>query len=313
MKRKEIVKVIVFISAILINLANVKAQDKIHKTDSTVVDAKIIEIGVSEIKYNKFNNQNGPIYIINKSKVAYIVYQNGEKEIYKNEIKTTEPIINNTVKLDSLELIEQMWGVKFENTTVKEGGVMIVKLESNSIIKQNTNLKKLYIFYMNNGKKIRIKNTSELARAIFDSYNSGISKINLSASKHSKLAYFTYDPLGLDISGISKFYNADANSKILSKEESKKAGGIVANVYKKGYNWAPQGFCSGLVFGVAGVVIVGGIAMIPPSAPNAPPNVDSKAWKNAYRSKIRNKRMLTGLISSVIASVLVIAAFSSNN
>lgn len=57
-------------------------QDKIHKTDNSVIEAKVLEINKSEIKYKKFSNQNGPSYIIPVTDVAMIVYENGEKEVF---------------------------------------------------------------------------------------------------------------------------------------------------------------------------------------------------------------------------------------
>lgn len=58
------------------------AQDKIYKTNSTIIEAKVQEVGDAEIKYKKFSNLNGPIYNIKKEDVSMIVYENGEKEVY---------------------------------------------------------------------------------------------------------------------------------------------------------------------------------------------------------------------------------------
>lgn len=67
------------------------AQDKIYKTDSTVVEAKVMEISDAEIKYKKFSNQNGPSYIIKIKDVWKIVYQNGDKEVY-NQLRTKQEV-----------------------------------------------------------------------------------------------------------------------------------------------------------------------------------------------------------------------------
>lgn len=58
------------------------AQDKIYKTDKTVIEAKVTEINTVEIKYKKFSNLNGPAYIIPIKEVSAIEYENGEKETY---------------------------------------------------------------------------------------------------------------------------------------------------------------------------------------------------------------------------------------
>jgi tetratricopeptide (TPR) repeat protein len=59
-------------------------QDKIIKTDSTIIQAKVQEISDAEIKYKKFSNLSGPIYTVKKENVWKIVYENGEQETYNS-------------------------------------------------------------------------------------------------------------------------------------------------------------------------------------------------------------------------------------
>jgi len=73
-------------------------QDKIYKTDNTVIEAKVVEINKSEIKYKKFSNQNGPAYIIPKKEVSKIVYENGEKEVYNQVPANTQPTSQLTTR-----------------------------------------------------------------------------------------------------------------------------------------------------------------------------------------------------------------------
>ena len=73
-------------------------QDKIYKTDNTVIEAKVLEINKSEIKYKKFSNQNGPAYIIPKKEVSKIVYENGEKEAYNQAQANNQPAANTSAK-----------------------------------------------------------------------------------------------------------------------------------------------------------------------------------------------------------------------
>jgi hypothetical protein len=297
-----------------------KAQDKIHKTDSTIIETKVLEIGNTEIKYKKFSNQNGPTYTISKTEVQMIVYENGEKEIFNTESNKAN-LSAEIVKKDSLQCIEDMWGVKLENTTENGGGVKIIKLESNSIFKQGISLgirgtlltNKLTICYVNNGGKVRVKNTAELARVIFESYKQGISKINLVSERNTKLSYLTYDPKGIDITGISKYQGAETSSKKLGITESKNAGRTVSGIYHPGQMWAMQGFCSGMVFGLAGIGIIAFAAILPPNTPKVPPNVDANAWSNGYRSRINKKRLISGILGSLAGAALVIGAFSSAN
>ena len=58
----------------------VSAQDVIVKKDQSTVMSKVLEITSTEIKYKKWNNQDGPTYSINRSEVVNINYENGEVE-----------------------------------------------------------------------------------------------------------------------------------------------------------------------------------------------------------------------------------------
>ena len=58
------------------------AQDNIILKNGEEINTKIIEINESNVKYKKYNNQDGPLYTISKDKIFLIKYSNGEKEIH---------------------------------------------------------------------------------------------------------------------------------------------------------------------------------------------------------------------------------------
>ena len=60
------------------------AQDLIVKKDGSVIQAKVIKIGTSEVEYKKWSNQDGPQYSIAISDILAINYKNGEKETFDN-------------------------------------------------------------------------------------------------------------------------------------------------------------------------------------------------------------------------------------
>ncbi|MBC7861847.1 MAG: hypothetical protein IAF38_02660 [Bacteroidia bacterium] len=59
-----------------------KAQDTIYMKNGDKLNAKILEVGVYEIKYKKTQNIDGPTYTSLKNEVALIEYKNGFKEVY---------------------------------------------------------------------------------------------------------------------------------------------------------------------------------------------------------------------------------------
>lgn len=58
------------------------SQDIIIKRTGDDIEAKVTEVGQSEIKYRKFDNQEGPVYSIPVSEVAAIRYENGTNDVF---------------------------------------------------------------------------------------------------------------------------------------------------------------------------------------------------------------------------------------
>lgn len=53
------------------------SQDTIRFINKTSQAVKVHEIGIAEIKYNRLDNLEGPLYIANKSEIEYIKFANG--------------------------------------------------------------------------------------------------------------------------------------------------------------------------------------------------------------------------------------------
>lgn len=68
------------------------AQDIITKNDGTDIQAKVMEVGQSQISYKKYSNPNGPTYTLSLSDIIMITYENGEREMYNT---------NTTIKIKS--------------------------------------------------------------------------------------------------------------------------------------------------------------------------------------------------------------------
>ena len=55
----------------------VYSQDTIQFLNKTTQAVKVNEVGIDEIKYHRFDNLEGPIYIAHKNEIRYIKYSNG--------------------------------------------------------------------------------------------------------------------------------------------------------------------------------------------------------------------------------------------
>lgn len=68
---------------------NVQKQEgectEIIKRNGDIIEAQILEVGVSEIKYKKCSNLEGPTYSILKSTVFMLKYKNGDKDVFNEE------------------------------------------------------------------------------------------------------------------------------------------------------------------------------------------------------------------------------------
>ena len=65
----------------------VSAQDVIITNDSRKIDAKIIEVSQTEVKYKEKNNPNGPTFVLNTKDINSIIYANGSVSTF-NQTQT---------------------------------------------------------------------------------------------------------------------------------------------------------------------------------------------------------------------------------
>jgi len=67
------------------------SQDIIMLRTGDEIKAIVSEVDINQIKYKNFENPNGPQYVIEKSKVFFIKYQNGTKDVFnQNTAKSVE-------------------------------------------------------------------------------------------------------------------------------------------------------------------------------------------------------------------------------
>lgn len=69
----------------------IMAQDIITKKNAEEIEAVVELIGEETITYKLYSNPNGPSYVIRKSEVLFIKYQNGTKEVF-NTSSATAPV-----------------------------------------------------------------------------------------------------------------------------------------------------------------------------------------------------------------------------
>lgn len=127
-------KKIVFNLILLFTVNVAFAQDTITKRNAEKIVAKILEIGTTEIKFKKFDNQEGPLYIVNKSEIKMIVYANGMKELFedKEAIKVQPATDDYVVKKPESNKIDMWSAGKYRqgNRMLNEREAQYILLES---------------------------------------------------------------------------------------------------------------------------------------------------------------------------------------
>lgn len=81
-------RILILVSLLTIVLPG-RAQDIIVRCDGSVVQAKILEVSSSEIKYKRYSNPDGPLFTLKSSEILSINYENGEVDRYNTSEKET--------------------------------------------------------------------------------------------------------------------------------------------------------------------------------------------------------------------------------
>ena len=82
---KYIFRKAILCMATLLTISSVFAQDIIVTTDARKIEAKILEVSLTEIKYKEIDNLDGPTFILGTNNINSIIYANGKVAVYVQE------------------------------------------------------------------------------------------------------------------------------------------------------------------------------------------------------------------------------------
>lgn len=102
---------IVSIVALLLSIS-AYAQDIIVTTSAQKIEAKIVEVTKSEIRYKEKDYLDGPTFVINADEISSIIYANGKVVLYGQPVAKEEPV--TTVVDESLADILLLSGQTIE-------------------------------------------------------------------------------------------------------------------------------------------------------------------------------------------------------
>lgn len=93
------------------------SQDKIRTQSGEIISARVLEINKDDIKYKKFSNPDGPVYVLQKLEISSIIYQNGETEIFNNDRITNVDERSTDAAVDP-EVVELFYSMAARNKRV---------------------------------------------------------------------------------------------------------------------------------------------------------------------------------------------------
>ncbi len=109
-----------FLAVCLFFSSMVFCQDQIVKRNGQVIKAKVIEIGIAEIKYKMPDNDNGPVYVLDKNLVNKIIYGDGRTDNFITDLKDTANYTGQSRKAIKIDFLAPLLGYSafsFEKST----------------------------------------------------------------------------------------------------------------------------------------------------------------------------------------------------
>lgn len=168
---KKIITLLLFVACTTI----LCAQDIIITKDSKRIEAKIIEVTPTIVKYKKWNYQDGPDILEAKSNIAAIMWGNGEVEAFNIEevVETTKEEEKQDVVVKEESKIEKEESVAIVKE-VADKNMVIAKTENNNYVVGTGSLSLVRLEngdYMCDGKLITHENIREFyANNCYDAY-----------------------------------------------------------------------------------------------------------------------------------------------
>ena len=143
-------KKLTLIACALIAVASLMAQDIIVTKDAQKIEAKILEVSKTEIKYKEKDNLNGPTFILDTKEISSIIYSNGKVVVYNQEASV---LVNKESEEKPAQLSKQIEAQQIAAApTVDEKTIEILLLSGNTIVAQLVEMKPNYVSCVLNGK-----------------------------------------------------------------------------------------------------------------------------------------------------------------
>jgi hypothetical protein len=103
-------KYLLLFTMAIISCLVVASQDRIYRMNGKVIEVKVIEIGSGEVKYREYNNQEGPIYVLETDRIKKIVFEDGKEQKFEDNLKDPERYAGQRKKAMKLNFLSVLYG-----------------------------------------------------------------------------------------------------------------------------------------------------------------------------------------------------------
>lgn len=96
-------KLLFLLTYLLISIC-VSAQDIIVTNKAQKIDAKILEVSTSEIRYKELDNLDGPVFVLSVDKINSIIFANGKVVLYNqpNDVQKSAKIEDKDGEVEAI-------------------------------------------------------------------------------------------------------------------------------------------------------------------------------------------------------------------
>ena len=123
-------RVFLLFAAFCVSITSMLAQDIITLKSGDDIQALVQEVGEVSVKYKKFENPNGPTYVLRRSDIFMIRYANGSKDVFADTVSpVTMPTDRPNVQRNVVELDEDFLEISRKNpiALLKRGNKVFVE------------------------------------------------------------------------------------------------------------------------------------------------------------------------------------------
>lgn len=143
------------------------SQDVIIQRSGETIKVKVLEISSDEVKYKKYESPDGPTYIVKKSELLSITYENGQEDLFKTENSAKKKMYiwepsTDKMELPKLKISQSIPFIIIDNRKTPPEKSIVEFTSSDLIDMLSSILKK------QSGSEIKISTSKELTES--DSY-----------------------------------------------------------------------------------------------------------------------------------------------